>query len=610
MASRYVAQLAVCGAGLAVFVAAALRRAARKRRAVDGVDAVVDGVDVYVCSTTAAADHTVDALGFCGSAAVGLDCEWPPERSRARHRVAVVQVASARGCAVIRLAGMAALPPRLVALLRSASVAKVGVGIDGDAQRLRCDFGAVVSNTRDLRDLARARAAYNATKDGLEALARVFAADATLPHKGAAAVCCGAWDAPTLSDAQVAYAAGDAIASFKVLLGIIAASARRDDPRMHDDALQMPDDAAVLAWLGGPQAEPVGARGRKRTPAPRGGSDDVDDRAPPAGAQAERTSAKRARRLRYEQWHVDHSKRPLYDNVELRCNGALLGMINEHKARWYVDKGMATRDSPEAIELTYTPEVADGDGGWLEWNPVMRRKNECVGCGAEFPLTRFYVVPYAFRRCFPVERKSYSSHDVVALCLRCRDVIEPAYRDEERALIARAGGADRPAAPDDATRARRAATALLRPGAAIPPVRRRDLEALAALHYGDAAGADLAALVAADARAAQAKAPKPKPEDTAHDRVLRHVLRSVPDAEAAFHSFEVRWRALFVDHLRPTHLPEGWDVSHEDRPRSRPTAGESVCRAFLNGRCTWGENCKYLHDKSADRDAIVDQPSL
>ena len=90
---------------------------------------------------------------------------------------------------------------------------------------------------------------------------------------------------------------------------------------------------------------------------------------------------------------------------------------------------VGARDADGRVVLDYEPEIVDDDR--CITSP---RKNECVGCGNTQHLTRFYVVPYRFRRCFPEAFKQHSSHDVVALCLRCRDVVEPAYRSRSRAL--------------------------------------------------------------------------------------------------------------------------------------------------------------------------------
>jgi hypothetical protein len=50
--------------------------------------------------------------------------------------------------------------------------------------------------------------------------------------------------------------------------------------------------------------------------------------------------------------------------------------------------------------------------------------NRCVTCGNEEYLTRHHVVPYCYRRYFPLELKSHNFHDVLSLCSNCHDKYE------------------------------------------------------------------------------------------------------------------------------------------------------------------------------------------
>ena len=45
-------------------------------------------------------------------------------------------------------------------------------------------------------------------------------------------------------------------------------------------------------------------------------------------------------------------------------------------------------------------------------------------------------------------------------------------------------------------------------------------------------------------------------------RLLDAVLAGSGGDEAALHSFVESWRSLFVQTLRPTHLPAGWRTDH------------------------------------------------
>ena len=44
------------------------------------------------------------------------------------------------------------------------------------------------------------------------------------------------------------------------------------------------------------------------------------------------------------------------------------------------------------------------------------KKDECVICGTKKQLIKYYIVPQCYRKHFPIEIKSHSSHDIVLLC--------------------------------------------------------------------------------------------------------------------------------------------------------------------------------------------------
>ena len=571
---------AAAGVAAGVLLYALLRRRRRQHNAQPCCR--VDGCDVYCVEGECAAGALGDGRFWAG-AYVGLDCEWNPRRA---PRVAVVQVAAPGVCAVVRVSRAGAAPPALAALLRERVA--VGVGVRDDAARLLRDLGLAVGDAVDLRDAARAAGALpRGERDGLAALASRFAPGASLPHKADAAVRASAWDAAELSRKQVEYAAGDAIASFLVLRGL-------------HGALPVSRGAESLeAWLAGLPRRAAPAPPRRRSaPAPPGAAN-------AAAPAPDRDAHKAARRRRYERWHEDHAASKLYDNIELvASDGArVLGMVNEGKASWYVGKGMATREGPRRVVLTYEPDFDEDPA------PVVRKANACVGCGAARPLTRFYVVPYRFRRCFPLAHKSNNSHDVVPLCLACRYPVDRAYRDEERRLEAGlAGGAfaktETRAPRDAAAAAANVARTLLRDARgprAIPEGRRAALLAFVADAVGAAPGAlDDAALeaLAAARGGGRRREPARAGGDGLEARCVRALLDGAADdadVAARVQRFQVRWRSLFVDVLRPRRLPPGWVVDHEQRPRRRPPPGDQPCRAHRNGRCAWGDACKYSH---------------
>ena len=206
------------------------------------------------------------------------------------------------------------------------------------------------------------------------------------------------------------------------------------------------------------------------------------------------------------------------------------------------------------------------------------------------------MVPYRFRRCFPEAFKQHASHDVVALCLRCRDLVEPAYHRRTRSLAAALGPASPPRVDEEAAlrlKAMGAAKTLVWDQGRIPADRRAYLREIVSKAYPGRAVAD----VAAEKPPPKVRSKVSVDDDSLEARCLRRLMKEANgDLAGRILAFEVEWRRCFVDSLRPSHLPEGWKVDHTIIPRARPPPGTLVCRAHLKGRCTWGRACKYRHD--------------
>ena len=307
---------------------------------------VVDGCDVYVVDAKDA-DDVIDRLD---GDVLGVDVEWPSQR---KPRCAVLQIASRRACVVIRVGSATCLPPRTTLRLKRAIC--VGVGIREDCQLVLRDVGCACGRQVDLRTLANQRDA------GLASLAAEFAPSASLPHKRDMSVRRSDW-ASELTLPQIEYAAGDAIASYRVCVGLCPAS------------------APLGEWL---RAAPVAAAPPAK-PRPKPSSTTQNDA---------RALHKQARRRRYEAWHAEHAKSHHYDNIPLVSkSGRLLGLVAKGKADWYCDRGLGARDEAGRVVLDYDPDIIDDDR--CITSP---RKNECVGCGNVQHLTRFYVVVRARR---------------------------------------------------------------------------------------------------------------------------------------------------------------------------------------------------------------------
>jgi hypothetical protein len=96
---------------------------------------------------------------------------------------------------------------------------------------------------------------------------------------------------------------------------------------------------------------------------------------------------------------------------------------DEKKANWYLNRGLAeiVSDDPLNIKLNFNPKGLGNSNKPFGLNTM---DNICVNCGTEDFLTRHHVVPYCYRKHFPLHLKSHNFHDVLSLCMDCHEKYE------------------------------------------------------------------------------------------------------------------------------------------------------------------------------------------
>lgn len=106
----------------------------------------------------------------------------------------------------------------------------------------------------------------------------------------------------------------------------------------------------------------------------------------------------------------------IYGNYVLRSkDGIDLCRVTEKRANWYADRGLGefTSKDPLVFQLNF-----ETNGASIDDFTLSKKINQCVVCGVKdlAVLTKHHVVPYEYRKHFPIEIKSRSSHDVVVVC--------------------------------------------------------------------------------------------------------------------------------------------------------------------------------------------------
>ncbi|KAI8430349.1 hypothetical protein MSG28_000646 [Choristoneura fumiferana] len=273
--------------------------------------------------------------------------------------------------------------------------------------------------------------------------------------------------------------------------------------------------------------------------------------------------------------HATRSK-PLYNNGILQApDGELLCTCDSKKARWYVEKGLASvvdegeGEAPLTVRLRFEPAGRSvGDVGRFY---QIAKENKCVVCGNTDSYIRKNVVPREYRKYFPEVMKDHSSHDVVLLCARCHQRANALDLRPRLALAALCGAPlaarDHARPSEDAAHAKKirsAARALLYKSQkhTLPAARRRELEETLLRHFP--AHARLSRALLQEAAVA--------PDPTVNNNEESHGLKVVEYFlnHDGLLRLEEYWRDHFLESMEPKYMPALWSTKHnEERLRVR-----------------------------------------
>ena len=497
--------------------------------------------------------------------AIGLDVEWVRSNPAALLQLSVADTRGHTRTLCVRLCEWQrgdAVPQHVLALLQDPNVPKGGVGVTNDMRRVEAwaaQHGYPHLRTAGAVELVPLAERHGAAGKGLAALAAELLGMAVDKSK---AIRCSDWEAPELTEAQVAYAAADARTSLRLLL------------KLRESA---PAPASIV---------------RPPTPA------------------AHRRSSK-PRRV-----NVPGRQRPMYDGwLMLDPHGLPMCRLAESRAHWYLSNGLAELAPPPADAIRPTAAAADerrcirllftpnGPGNARDPWQLEAKANVCVGCGAAAgPHVRWSVLPHSFRRLLPHSMKSRDSHDIVLLCIGCYAQCERAYEGMRATLFAEhqiARDTSRLETVDTRhAKVQSAANALASHANRLPAARREYLEEMLLAALGLSIPAELTPSVLAEAaRPSERRAREGyrSPEE----RLLESVARGGAEA---LHSFVTRWRELFIATLSPTHLPSGWAVHH--RPRDPRDGGREAYRAQVAGLL---QDQQHGSSISSRHDALVEE---
>ena len=99
-------------------------------------------------------------------------------------------------------------------------------------------------------------------------------------------------------------------------------------------------------------------------------------------------------------------------------DGEFMCYVSKKRAQWYCNKKLAEWINNSTFKLKFNPNGIGKRG--LKFYET-KQENSCVVCGNSNKdnLTKHHVVPYVFRRNFPVIYKQSNHHDVLIVCEKC-----------------------------------------------------------------------------------------------------------------------------------------------------------------------------------------------
>ncbi|KAK3421501.1 hypothetical protein EUGRSUZ_G02149 [Eucalyptus grandis] len=139
---------------------------------------------------------------------VGLDAEWVRQ-----DPLAILQLSTGNQCLLFQILHAEEIPLALKNFLENEHNTFVGVDVDEDVRKLSSQYALDVTNTMDLKPLARAKGWGGLENAGLKMLARMVLGW-TVDKDSRVRV--SDWNNLSLDDAQVEYACLDAFVSSKI----------------------------------------------------------------------------------------------------------------------------------------------------------------------------------------------------------------------------------------------------------------------------------------------------------------------------------------------------------------------------------------------------------
>eukprot|EP00800_Vazella_pourtalesii_P021404 TRINITY_DN7935_c0_g1_i4.p1 TRINITY_DN7935_c0_g1~~TRINITY_DN7935_c0_g1_i4.p1 ORF type:complete len:460 (-),score=82.22 TRINITY_DN7935_c0_g1_i4:42-1421(-) len=447
-------------------------------------------------------------------------------------------------CYLIRLSQMRnQIPQSLVNILQDERCLKFGVSCLNDLNRIKNHYLIQPKGGVDLRHLAHNR--MLGERIGLQALSKHFLGidlckDPILQRSN--------WQSPCLTLDQIKYASIDAKVALSILFSLLELICReRSIPQAVDycGPNSSPDFIDLVFEISSPYIGVPFAGQSSRT----------------HHRQSNKSDVFTADSLKKHTPYVTR-KRALYENCRLLApDNELLSLIDTRKVNWYFERDLAelVSEDPYVVKLKFEPKIRPEKGNVDKLYYQAEKQNICVVCGSKDGNgIRKKIVPAEYRKHFPLDHKSYKSHDNLLLCGTCH-LVTSLNEDVLKLRIAKEydspidSGASKLNSDPLLFKVKNAARALAQTKYTLPNHKQTEYREIVREFYQvDELGDELIQ------KASKIDPKNENPNYRAHgEKVVEQVI-----ANGELLQFQMRWRQHFLETMKPKFLPEMWSTTH------------------------------------------------
>lgn len=110
--------------------------------------------------------------------------------------------------------------------------------------------------------------------------------------------------------------------------------------------------------------------------------------------------------------NIDDYKSSWHNCKLFAPDGKCIGVCSKSRYDWYIKNNLAEEIAEKSIKLKFEPNYRNLNAPLR----IVIKETRCVVCGIKDKLKKFHIIPSAYKKFFPLERKSHVSNDIVLLC--------------------------------------------------------------------------------------------------------------------------------------------------------------------------------------------------